>query len=673
MLRAGLMQKKSFCPIAVLRFAALLTSSASLLCALLFATPALADEVSAGRFQDAGDGTVLDKKTALMWTKDADMFGSKVPWQVAKEYVEEMNGGKRPNFGYADWRMPTISELATLFDKPAHPALAAGHPFTNVRDYFYWSSSTGFNVMGYAWVLDMTTGNVAFDYISYCSFRHFWPVRGEMEASAAAPVRLPALSTVDMSITSGNICTDAGPAAVKLPVMPQKLSAQAISTTEVALSWESPEAGAEVAWHNVYEGETLLKSVPEKFISIGGLKPKTRYCYAVSSFNSAGYESEKSTEVCVLTKEKLAEGTVWASGSNEVGQLGDGSIIDRASLVQVVGLEDVKKVSAGFEHVLALKADGTVWAWGRNDKGQLGDGTVKDSRIPVQIKGFSDVMDIAVGMYHSVALKSDGTVWTWGRNSYGQLGLGHIADRNVPTKVPGINGVVAIAAGGYHTVALRSGGTVWVWGWNKNGQLGAEEAEMQVHKPLKVNEISDGAAVAAGLYHTLVAKTDGTVWAWGYNKYGQVGDGTAVDRPVPALVNGISDVSAVAAGMEFSLALKKDGAVWAWGRNEHGQVGSRTDFKFTEPIKVKIENVIEISAGAYHAAALRTDGAVWVWGFRLIRDVDKDAVPSQMSGLTDIVSVSAGKRFTVAVKGAQKPPTAADTGGEAEPPAPSPK
>jgi alpha-tubulin suppressor-like RCC1 family protein len=132
----------------------------------------------------------------------------------------------------------------------------------------------------------------------------------------------------------------------------------------------------------------------------------------------------------------------------------------------------VEAIAGGQSHTIALKSDGTVWAWGHNDYGQLGDGTTTMRTTPVQVSNLSGVHAIACGTHHVVALKGDGTVWTWGRNVNGQLGDGTWTDRHTPVQVEDLNGVCAVAGGGDHTIALKCDGTVWTWGRNLDGQLG---------------------------------------------------------------------------------------------------------------------------------------------------------------------------------------------------------
>ena len=351
-------------------------------------------------------------------------------------------------------------------------------------------------------------------------------------------------------------------------------------------------------------------------------------------------------------------GDVWAWGANYAGQLGDGTNTERRAPVKVNTLGGVIAFSAGGAHSLAVTSDGRVWAWGTNIWGQLGDGSTTLSRnAPVQISGLTNVADVAASLLHTLAVRQDGTVWAWGSNEYGQLGIGgtEIIDHSVPVAVPGLNGVIDVSASPSHTVALKQDGSVWAWGSNLAGQLG-DGTNTDRSSPVAVGGLTGIAAVGAGGFHTVALKQDGTVWAWGFNASGQLGDGTDINRSTPVQVSGLSGVVAVAAGYDYSIALKQDGTVWTWGANTFGQLGDGTASNRRMPVRVSVlSGVVAIAAGYAHALAVKQNGTVWAWGYNFFgqlgdgSEVDR-AVPVPVTGLSGVLGASAGLTHSLALK-----------------------
>ncbi len=347
------------------------------------------------------------------------------------------------------------------------------------------------------------------------------------------------------------------------------------------------------------------------------------------------------------------DGSVWAWGRNDYGQIGDGTKTDRNTQrlpVQLTGITDCIAVSIGSNsfnwstHALALKKDGTVWAWGNNKSGQLGDGSFDYKNNPVQVKGIEGITAISCGEKFSLALKNDGTVWTWGENKFGQLGIGTNSDSNIPIKINNLEGIIFIAAETMSSIALKNDGTVWTWGNNHFGQLG-DGTNTKTNIPVKVNVLNDVVLIAGGGVHSLALKKDGSVWSWGSNFWGQLGDGTKQDNNKPIQVKGLTGVITIKGGSAYSMAIKNDGTAWAWGANHGGQLGDSSiswheayneylakhgtlaslaspgvisggrSINSNTPVKVSgLKNIIGICAGTNHSMAIKNDGSLWIWG-----------------------------------------------------------
>ncbi len=352
------------------------------------------------------------------------------------------------------------------------------------------------------------------------------------------------------------------------------------------------------------------------------------------------------------------DGTLWAWGSNSNGQVGDGTTTPRLTPVRVPGMTDVVAAVAGTGNFsLAVRGDGTVWAWGANTQGQLGDGTTTRRLTPGQVPGLTDVVAIAAGQGFSLALRGDGTVWAWGANTSGELGDGTTARRLTPGPVSGLTDVVTLAAKGNHALAVRGDGTVWAWGANTQGQLGDGTTTRRL-TPVRVSGLTDVVAVSAGIgSFSLALSADGTVWAWGSNFRGQLGDGTTTQQLTPVRVSGLTDVVAVSAGLGgFSLALKRDGTVWAWGANDYGQLGAGATLRQRVPAPVLgVTHGVAVAAGHAGSLVLRKDGTLWAWG------TDRNGAlgtgtsilgprpPSPVLGLSGTRALSAGANHSLAL------------------------
>jgi alpha-tubulin suppressor-like RCC1 family protein len=299
------------------------------------------------------------------------------------------------------------------------------------------------------------------------------------------------------------------------------------------------------------------------------------------------------------------------------------------SAVRIADYTLTGAVAAGNNFTLALKTDGTVWAWGYNVSGQLGNNSNANQSSPVQVFQYqpspnppiplTDVVAIAAGGAHSLAIKRDGSVYAWGWNGNGQLGNNSTANSWVAVQAgPGtLTNVVAIAAGYAHTLAVKSDGTLWVWGSNSSGQLG-DGSTTQHNSPFQVTMLTGVSAVAAGFNHSVVLKTDGatsgTVWTAGDNTSGELGDNTATFETTPVSV--LSDVVSVGAGDYYSFAIMSDATAMGWGVDSYGQLGDGSGASpWYFPTVVSTPPLFtQLDGGTYHSVGVSADGSAWAWG-----------------------------------------------------------
>lgn len=239
-------------------------------------------------------------------------------------------------------------------------------------------------------------------------------------------------------------------------------------------------------------------------------------------------------EFCIALK---TDGTLWAWGDNTYGQLGDNSAIDKNAPVQIGTQTDWIQISAGTDHVLALKSNGTLWAWGRNNVGQFGTASPLSSLVPIQIGTDTNWNQIFAAREHSIALKTDSTYWVWGANSNGQFGNGTTTSSATPTAITGFNNPIQISKGHQHSVIIKQDGTLWSTGGNASGQLGNGNNTQQTTAVQENTLATNWAIVASKVSHTAALKSDGTLYTWGANLYGQLGDGSASAKNTPTIIS----------------------------------------------------------------------------------------------------------------------------------------
>jgi len=369
-------------------------------------------------------------------------------------------------------------------------------------------------------------------------------------------------------------------------------------------------------------------------------------CAALTAGNRFSSISSGDGFTCFL----LGQGGVKCWGDNHLGALGDGMTQTSSLPVKVSGLSTgVTAISAGGDHACALLKNGGVKCWGYNEYGQLGDGTVESSRhpidvrrmaiglittyvprtprpgvteihnLPVAVSGLeSGVAAISAGGSFTCALMEDGGVKCWGINNSGELGDGTNDSKDLPTDVRGLEGgVAAVSAGKSHACALMKNGGVKCWGYNGYGQLG-DGTDASSNLPVDIIGLTEWVkAVSAGGGHTCAVLKSGSLKCWGFNNSGELGDGTSIYRYLPTAVSGLtSGVTAVSAGGDHTCVLMNGGGVKCWGNGDLGQLGNGRVMIAKLPVDVSglSSGVAAVSAGGDHTCAVMKNGGVKCWG-----------------------------------------------------------
>lgn len=315
-----------------------------------------------------------------------------------------------------------------------------------------------------------------------------------------------------------------------------------------------------------------------------------------------------------------------------------------------------KTAAAGYSHTVAVRTDGSLWIWGANDQGQLGNSTPASVNIPTKMGTANDWKTVAAGWAHTVALKTDGSLWAWGYGSLGQIGNGSFTPNfNPPQQIGTLKNWQTIVAGHGHTVALKTDGTLWAWGNNFSGQLG-NGTTFDKNIPTQIGTENDWQNVVAGKLHTVALKKDGTLWAWGKNTLGALGDGTTTNSRSPKQIGTATNWKTIAAGSDHTIAIKTDGTLWTWGDNTYGALGDNTTTTKNVPTQIGTSTDWKtVDGGVNYTIAIKTDGSLWAWGFNADGEFGNGTkinslVPVQIGTEKNWQIIDGGSVHTVAMK-----------------------
>jgi alpha-tubulin suppressor-like RCC1 family protein len=376
-------------------------------------------------------------------------------------------------------------------------------------------------------------------------------------------------------------------------------------------------------------------------------------------FGSIDLDDEYITDQWLV--DQFVGNNLFTWGNDNLGQLGNGvpsvTALSYSSPIQVGSLTNWKQVAAGDSHTSAIKTDGTLWTWGWNNFGQLGNGTTVYYSSPIQVGSLTNWKQVSAGYIITSAIKTDGTLWTWGLNQYGELGNGTATPYSSPIQVGSLTNWKQVSCGASTIAAIKTDGTLWTWGWSNNGGLGngTASASLNYSSPLQIGALTNWKQVSAGNAQTAAIKTDGTLWVWGSNNGGQLGNQNIINYSSPIQVGSLNNWKQVSVNGSATAAIKTDGTLWTCGYNIQistpiGILGNGTGVSYSSPIQVgSLTNwkIVVFSGSQGTAGAIKTDGTLWTWGINASGQLGNGtnlrySSPIQVGTLTNWKQVSGG-------------------------------
>ena len=350
-------------------------------------------------------------------------------------------------------------------------------------------------------------------------------------------------------------------------------------------------------------------------------------------------------------------GPLYSWGDNSQGELGLDDTIARSSPVQVGSLTTWAQVETGEEHAAAIKTDGSLWTWGESANGRLGHNNVVDVSSPIQVGALTNWSQVATlgGSLSTAAIKTDGSLWTWGNNQGGRLGHGGTTYVSSPVQVGALTDWYQVSAH-RSMAAIKTDGTLWAWGPNASGQVG-DGTTTDRSSPKQIGALTTWSQVSTGLGQTGAIKTDGTLWTWGSNDHGRLGLNLAdpTDRSSPTQVGALTNWAYIAMGRSGGAAIKTDGTLWAWGYNLDGRVGDGTGVSRSSPVQVGLDTDWAQISSSSRNIAMKNDNTIWAWGDNTSgtlgdgTDIPRSS-PVQVSSLTTWSQVASGRYLSAAIE-----------------------
>ena len=366
------------------------------------------------------------------------------------------------------------------------------------------------------------------------------------------------------------------------------------------------------------------------------------------------------TQVTFMNQRSFEDGyALYGWGYGTSGQLGSGTATNISSPTQVGSkvweLVNCSQYSASH----AIKPDGSLWAWGSGSHGRLGLNDTISRSSPVQVGTLKNWKSVTGGRGFAIAIKTDGTLWSWGKNdNYAQLGVGDFTNRSSPVQIGALTTWDSSAAGDYQAYAIKTDNSLYGWGGNASGALGQNYVSpYYIANPVQIS--GSWSKVTSGTNSGLAIKTNGTLWGFGYNYEGHLGIGTGgnyagVSSPVQV---GGTTWASVSCKQSGTIARKTDGSIWTWGYNYYGDLGIGTDLSTAKSSPVQVGSLTTwslVDAGTNSKFAIKTDGTLWSWGGNGggalgQNDTTNRSSPVQVGSLTSWVSVSGGDAFAMGV------------------------